>query len=117
MRNLAGDEGADASVRDELNAVSVPIVLVPVSGEVPTKYEGKLGSFTFRRCWYYWSVGGHVPAHVARELYDHPIGAADVRVDGHCGKPAPTGAVNSYHIDSAAGLRLFVDTIRKHGLV
>lgn len=50
-------------------------------------------------------------------IYADPIGQDDVRAYGHCGcvnpdKYAPNDQfVDSYHIDSVAGLRLFVDIV------
>jgi len=109
---------ANASVCDELGAVGVPVVDLPEKerGEVPSEYQGRLGSFTFRRSWYYWTVRGRVPFAVAKCLYAHPAGAKAVRVDGHCGAPEPTDDVWVYDVDTAAGLRLLVDTIRAEGL-
>ncbi len=116
MRNLAGDAKADSSVRDELGAAGIQIVDIDPSGEVSTKYAGRLGPFAFYRKWYYWTVIGTVPKSVAEEMYQHPDGVHDVRVEGHCGAPPPEKDVHSYHIDTDAGLRLFADTIRRHGL-
>lgn len=173
MRNLAGDSHCDASIRDELEAVNVPLIKGEASkGEVPATLAGSLGPFTFRRAWYYWVVYGPMPLAIAEELYADPIGANEVRAGGDCGcrppniwadhfdgdrkkllptdgpdhkliqdKPWSPGIadilvdiertcrfvpdprayasrsfVYIYHIDSARGLRLFVDTVRKHGI-
>jgi hypothetical protein len=174
MRNLAGDPKCDSSIIDELQAAGVERVKGEKTGrEVDASVSGKLGSFTFRRAWYYWVVEGPTPLHVAEEMYKNPIGRTEVRCGGHCGCPAPadygvahydaagkmllpldgpdykliqakpwsagladilagveqkcrfvenprleatSSIVDCYHIDSAEGLRLFVDTIRKYGL-
>lgn len=131
MKNLAGNKDCDVEIRRELTRCRIPIIEGERStGEVPASLTGKLGEFTFRRAWYYWVVTGGVPLSVAQEMYDDPVGREDVRVDGHCGCPAPEGVafesdlvrltkravVELYHIDSEIGLRLFVDTIRKYGL-
>lgn len=50
---------------------------------------GRIGAFTFRRAWSYWIVSGPMPLDVARRLYADPVGATDIRVNGHCGCPAP----------------------------
>ena len=87
--------------------------------EVPYHIIGNLGDgkFIFKRAWYYWMVRGNVPLKIAKKLYEDPIGRRDVRVAGHCGCPPPKGwtktingkkCVTSYHIDSQAGLNLFV---------
>ena len=84
--------------------------------------------FIFTRAWYYWCVSGYVPLHVAEEMYEYPIGKKDIRANGHCGCPPPSEqvvqhkvcgmkVVDSYHIDSQEGLNLFVQTMKKHGLV
>lgn len=86
--------------------------------------------FAFARQWYYYTATGYVPMDVAIELYEHPIGRKDVRVQGHCGCPDPREyapvqkgplvagkrCVDCYHIDSQEGLNLFVETLRKHKL-
>ncbi len=117
MRNLAGDERANESITDELEAAGIERVAIDRHGEVPATIGGRLGAFTFRRAWYYWMVEGPMPLEVARRLYADPIGVADVRVAGHCGCPPPDewaedGFVLDYHIDSAVGLRLFADAVR-----
>jgi hypothetical protein len=80
--------------------------------EVPSEVSGTLGGFRFSREWYYWVCEGVVPAQVAQYLYDHPIGRADVRVNGYAGNRKPRGPVSCYHIDSQAGLNLFVETLQ-----
>lgn len=160
--NLAGREDADYHILDELRVSRITaIVGDAVPGEVPSQVTGRLGPFSFVRRWYYYSVAGDVPLHVAVELYGDPLGKRDVRVAGHCGCPPPeppwvtwrlpcggtvvplsgqsestirwgaeneyafsddpaslcaTPVISSYHIDSEAGLRLFADTIKRHGL-
>ncbi len=127
MQNLAGDENCDEFIARELSRSRINAVQGKRScREVPASITGKLGPFTFTRAWYYWMVSGPTPLAVAKELYADPVGRADVRVEGHCGCPAPEKPwtirkdgeefVMSYHIDTEVGLRLFTDTIRKHGL-
>jgi hypothetical protein len=85
--------------------------------EVPSMVEGKFGKFTFARAWTYWIVIGPMPLFAAREMYNNPVGATDVRIDGNCTCPEPRDAIiYSYHIDSQEGLNLFTATIRKYGL-
>jgi len=125
MINLAGNKECDGYIRVELTKAFIPIVEVerdPVHYEVPFTLMGKLGDFEFRRLWYYWSVKGPVTLAAAQEMYANPNGVRDVRVAGHCGCPAPeewacNGIVNSYHIDTQEGLNMFVQVLRKHGLV
>ena len=57
-----------------------------------------------------------VSLEAAKEMYDDEVGAKFVRVAGHCGCPPPEEFVQSYHIDTMPGLKLFVETARKHGL-
>lgn len=131
MRILGDHDGHDkhrgASIRDELELLGIEVLSTETSVETRGPH-GRLGPFTFARLWYYWHVSGPVPLPVAIELYEHPVGRQDVRVAGHCGRPPPQEwaedledgrgpVVTWYHIDSGAGMRLFVDTIRRHGLV
>lgn len=130
MQNLAGKADCDVQIKRELERARIDIVALPsrLDAEVPASVVGRLGRFRFRRAWYYWMVAGPVPLPVAQELYADPVGIEDVRVAGHCGCPPPEKPwlrngpgdqqfVMSYHIDSEVGLRLFADTLKKHGLV
>ena len=89
MRNLAGNEKADEYIQEELFVAGVDLVEHEegrVPGEVPTKYLGQLGPFTFRRAWYYWVVKGEVPLAAAEEMWAQiPYGRRDVRVAGMAG--------------------------------
>jgi len=123
MKNLAGVQECDKDIRKELTEAGIRMVAVPKGNtEVPFSVIGQLSYFTFRRAWYYWVVEGDVPLAVAQEMYATEVGKRDVRVVGHCGCPPPEewaigGFVRAYHIDSQEGLKLFADTIRKHGLM
>lgn len=174
--NLAGHPNPDPIKIAELDAARIPVEVSPepIRGEVGGSAIGRLGPFAFERAWYYWMVDGLVPLRMAEWLYADPIGKTDVRVEGHCGCPAPDGChlvwrnpttgahvharfnergeneqekwerwvaedpdlasdvkiewaddpaasgaeafVDGYHIDSAAGLRLFADATRAFGL-
>lgn len=171
MKNLAGDQKCDITILEELRRSKIEAV--PYNppdcklGEVPSRLKGKLGPFVFWRAWYYWVVSGPMPIHIAKKLYEDPVGVTDVRVAGHCACPPPEypwydwytkegkkvvpvaqqaewekfkdrewmapyrekyifhdnpeelGAmcyVNTYHIDSEVGLRLFCDMVREHEL-
>ena len=104
MRNLAGDKKeADMWVERELRRariLAVPLDREP--GEVPATHMGQIcsidptkvggsGILNLRRAWSYWSVEGRVSMQVAWALYNDPVGRDDVRVAGHCGRPAPHG--------------------------
>ena len=122
MKNLAGDKDCDVDIEGELTRARIDIVRSdePIGGEVPARLTGSLDGFTFERRWYYWSVSGPMPLALAEEMYADPIGAGDVRVQGHCACPPPKdwevdGFVRSYHIDTEAGLRLFADYVRRIG--
>lgn len=122
MINLAGRKDCDKYIHQELTEAGIEIVEVPLGrSEVPYTLIGKLGKYTFSRARYYWLVNGPVPLFAAQEMYRHPVGRRDVRVEGHCGCPPPEewasrGGVQSYHIDSQSGLNLFCRTMRKYGL-
>jgi len=99
MKNLAShDESAEnverisAIVHKELIKAGItPVLNNPKErGEVPSRYDGVYESFTFKRAWYYWMVGGYVPLAVAEEMFNDPNGKEDIRVCGHCGCPPPS---------------------------
>ena len=170
MKNLAGVENCDIFIKDELMRCGIDIIEGErAKGEVAASISGKLKDFTFHRAWYYWIVEGLLPLHVAQELYADEVGKTDIRVDGHCGCPAPekhyvkwlsedgreiipedqkkpfedmakshpnweeiqpgmlekryvfsdkpelygSPFIDSYHIDSEIGLRIFADRVKK----
>ncbi len=86
------------------------------NGEVPTAYIGSLCRWGFRRAWYYWiAEGPGIPPDKAQEF--HERWGKEVRVDGHCGCPAPLEwfrgfAVGRYHIDTQEGLNAFAELLR-----
>lgn len=136
-------EDVARSVVSELERCGIPVQAAdPGRDEVPYQHIGKLGAFTFLRAWCYWVVRGPVPLEVAKELYADRIGKTDIRVAGHCGCPPPEypwvayfaadgrriysdnpaaeavrAVVESYHIDTELGLYVFVNALRKHGVV
>lgn len=117
MENLVGHPDRDRIIEEELMVCRIdPVHLERPNGhEVNASVQGKLGDIRFVRGWYYWIVDGHVPLFVAQRLYEDPLGRRDVRVNGHCGRPAPNprdATIDCYHIDSLAGLRLFADVVR-----
>lgn len=100
MKNLAGDKGCDDVIRGELTRAKIPIIQVELDErhhEVPFTLEGRLGDFVFQRDWSYYRVHGLVPMKLAQELYEDPCGRDDVRVEGHCGCPAPEEPWISYY--------------------
>lgn len=105
MRNLAGDENADVILSKELNRCGIPIKdwnAKPFSDVPYTKFgflECKHGVFSFHRYWYYWGVRGEIPLSVARKLYTNVVGKDDIRVNGHCGCPAPEGSALQYRLN------------------
>lgn len=123
MRNLAGKQDCDTFIENELRRARIPSERLGAHtrDEVPYLVIGRLGSIEFRRSWTYWVARGPVPIDIARQLYADPVGRTDIRVDGHCGCPAPEppwtdvidGAefVTIYHIDSEIGLRIFADAM------
>ena len=117
MKNLAGRPECDVHIRSELSIAGIPAESVEYRNtEVPYTVIGKLGAFTFRRAWYYWTVSGPMPLAEAEKMYADPAGVNDVRVVGHCGCPPAewqrNGFVESYHIDTQEGLNLFAATVR-----
>lgn len=86
------------------------------NSEVPSKCVGEVGSWSFRRAWYYWiAEGPGLPPEYADRL--HETHGREVRVEGHCGCPSPAEwaegfGVGSYHVDTAEGLKALADTLR-----
>lgn len=66
----------------------------PFDPEVPVRFHGTLGDFTFVISWAYWRVKGPVPLAVAWELYRSPLGK-HIRIHGNIGCPAPGEVENS----------------------
>ncbi|MFA6551956.1 MAG: hypothetical protein WCT19_00450 [Candidatus Paceibacterota bacterium] len=124
MQNLLGNKECDEVIAQELTRCGISIVKgARNNGLVPFSLIGMLGDFTFRRECYYYEVVGNVSLEIAEELYADPIGKSDIVVAGQCDCPPPRelaeeigGAlfVTLYHIDTEAGLRLFVDTLKNH---
>lgn len=46
---------------------------------------------------YYFIVKGDTPLEVAKQLYNHPVGKTDIRVNGNCTRPAPEGFEVKYY--------------------
>lgn len=119
MRNFAGAEECDPYITLELFLAGIPSLKVPVSGgEVKTTIKGKMKGFSFSRAWSYWVVSGKVPLKLAEKMYADEEGKKNVRVDGNCTCPPPKDGrhgefVETYHIDSWKGLKLFANTIKE----
>lgn len=111
MNNVAGLENPDPFLTEELTRARINVEQLPRPlrrhPEVHAGVIGRLGQFTFRRAWYYWVANGPVPIELARKLYADPVGVKDIRVDGHCGCPAPDDFGGNYF--AADGSRILVD--------
>lgn len=114
-----------AIVADELKAAGIPLVAdEDPDGEVMSGWRGELqfdgAVVVFRRAWSYWRVSirnGHLPLAAALALHEAvPAWTGGhgkvVRVNGHCGAPAPEREIRSWHVDSAEGLRMLVLALR-----
>jgi hypothetical protein len=122
VKNLAGKPIGenDTQIKLELTRCGVPLTLVidQLLGEVKTNAGGELCGVKFRRAWSYWVATGSVPLEVALKLYEHPVGRTDIRVDGHCGCPPPTGHHITWH-DPETGKKIISteqrETMKKIG--
>ncbi len=133
MGNHAGRGECNPFIKLELQLAGIDIIEKKGEGEVPYLYAGQMGAFSFRRAWTYWIVNGPVPLSLANKMYETEEGKKNVRVAGHCGCPPPEewarpsdskkGAdrkiewktepvIDTYHIDTWKGLKLFADTLR-----
>ena len=101
MINLAGNKKCDETILEELYLANIPAIKCEQStGEVPYSYVGKIGNWTFKRLWYYWSVSvgdkeAGLPIKEALELHNkkHPtkdsILGNIIRCGGHAGALSP----------------------------
>ena len=126
MKNLAGNKDCDADIKKELTEAGVYFeeyeFLRKGSGEVPSAILAYLNGWVFKRAWYYWVVSSEnnlLLFENADKL--HEKFGKEVRVDGHCGCPAPREwlrdnwrlGVNLYHVDSQEGLNALVKAIKE----
>lgn len=112
---------------DELRCAGASIQLVgddEPNGEVMAGLRGEIHAdgavVVFRRAWSYWRVNiknGRLPLAAATALHESaPIGvygrdSKAVRVNGHCGSPAPEEDVSYWHVDTPDGMRLLVEAL------
>ena len=106
MINLAGERNADKYILEELHLAGIPSVKVDTSkSEVPYSFVGKIGEWTFRRLWYYWSASVEdkskgLPLEIALELHNkkHPTNGEPlgdiIRAGGHAGGISPDDYVS-----------------------
>lgn len=101
MKNLAGVEEADQTIREELYLADIETRNEEALGEVPYTIIGRIGKWEFRRAWTYWiatvenPVDG-LPLEPAMELHNKPnptnsdqhLGQV-IRSGGHAGAPSP----------------------------
>lgn len=76
--------------------------------------EAAAFGWKFRRAWYYWVVSTErhpVPLALATKLNDQH--GAYVRTDGYAGGKIPKGDVDSYHVDTPAGLKVLVEVLKQ----
>jgi len=101
MKNLAGVNEADLTIKEELYLAGIEQVPAEAKGEVPYTIEGRIGNWRLRRAWYYWMVSVELPTDGlllkdAVELHEKPnpinpdkILGTSIRCGGHCGCPSP----------------------------
>jgi len=100
MKNLAGVEDADKTIKEELYFAGIEAVPAEAKGEVPYTIEGRVGNWKFRRAWRYWVATTEIlkdglPLEAAMELHNmkQPLHAGNlgsvIRSGGHCGCPSP----------------------------
>jgi len=101
MKNLAGVQEADISIKEELYLSGIAAYPQKGEGEVPYTIIGKLGPWTFKRAWYYWMVSVEhtkdgLPLEDAMTLHngsnpikpDENLGQS-IRSGGHGSGPSP----------------------------
>jgi len=133
MENLAGVKDCDKFIKIELVKANLTPITQPLDNtEVPYTLIAKIGNWTLTRAWRYWIAsadGDGLPLKEATIMHNkvYPDNMFDshnivgkygnkIRVIGHAGCPPPedwetNGFINSYHIDSQAGLTEFVRVV------
>ncbi len=102
MKNLAGNKGADRTIKEELYLADIEAIpAVKHTSEVPFTVVGKIGNWRLHRTWYYWIATTEIlkdglPLEAAMELHNtkHPLFddvnlGNVIRCGGHCDCPAP----------------------------
>jgi hypothetical protein len=90
MRKLTAEPDYDRAIAWELQQARIEMIRVSRSGdEVPSRLRGRLGPIAFWRDAVYWVAHGPVPLKVALDLYEHPLGRRQIRVEGNWDGPAP----------------------------
>lgn len=101
MKNLAGVDNCDTSIREELYLASIEVIPLDTKGEVPFTIAGRIGNWKLTRAWNYWVVSVEIhsdglPLKDAMELHNKPNPIDDtqhlgqtIRSGGHCGCPSP----------------------------
>jgi hypothetical protein len=123
--NLAGvgehnPDRVDEIARAELEAAGITAESYDClrdDNEPHTAIVGRLCLWTFTRAWYYWiAKGPGIPVEDAEAL--HIKHGTSVRVEGHCGCPAPLAyrhgfGIDLYHVDNQEGLNALAEVIRQ----
>lgn len=115
MKNLAGvnNDSCDEQILEELYLAGLePVKVARNNGEVAYSYVGKLGNWTFKRLWYYWSAtvektenGLILEKAMKLNNMKHPLKdmtmESIVRAGGHAGGISPDDYVSSPVYDDA----------------
>jgi len=124
MKNAEGDPNCDKYIRRELEMAKIPFddSFGSHTREVPSAIIGFLNGWRFRRAWYYWVAETRETPLLFRYADElHAAHGREVRVDGHCGCPAPREwhnqdwhiGVSLYHVDTQEGLNALAEMIKK----
>lgn len=108
-------KGSDAE-RLASAGVCIPSAVAAAPKEWVTVYRISAEAFgwNFSRAWYYWvAKTSDEPVSKADAAALHERFGQEVRVYGSCACPEPVRDVDSYHIDTPAGLAAFVEVIRR----
>jgi hypothetical protein len=90
MRKLTAEPDYDRAIAWELQQARIETIVVLMKcDEVPSRLRGRLGPIAFWRDATYWVAQGPVPLHVAFDIYEHPLGRRQIRVEGNWDSPAP----------------------------
>jgi len=98
MKNLAGVEDCDITIKEELYLADIEMETVKdVLSEVPYTIIGRIGMWTFRRAWKYWAVSvvdtiNGLPLNSAMKLHNTPHPIEPDRLLGHVIRAGGHGA-------------------------
>ena len=97
--------------------VYIPALVNATPKEIVTRYHvvAKGWGWTFHRAWYYWCAeaddGRAIPEKQAQDL--NAAWSNEIRVRGYAGGTNVDRPIDSYHVDTPAGLKTLVELLKE----